>query len=147
MTRDAIQQLLGTPELWGTEKRREIATIWRYCDIELYFFSHKLYMIFTDHDALTRGGDTCDIDPWIIRPGLGRNELETALKADNIEFAVSQPAYDTRQRLIVTSANVEFAFLEERHPEWPDDELGLFSWNHQMNPNHRLQPSGGSGRC
>ncbi len=134
MTRDEIRHLLGTPELWGTEERLEAATIWRYSEIEFYFANHNLYMISTDHDSLTNGGDTCHIDPWIVRPGLPRDEFETVLKADNIAFAVSQPAYDTRQRLVLTAANVQFSFLEERDPEWTDEELGLFSWNQRIEP-------------
>jgi len=128
-TRDEIRRQFGTPELWGSEERMEAARIWRYSEIEFYFADHILYMIFTDHDALTNGGDKCRIDPWIIRRGLPRDRLEAALNADDVPFVVSQPAYDTRQRLVRTAAKVEFGFLEEQDHELGDEQLGLFSWN------------------
>lgn len=134
MGRDEIWHLLGTPETWGTEEHSEGATIWRYSDIEFYFDNHRLHMIFTEHDALTNGGGTCAIDPWIIRPGLPRHEFESVLKAEKIGYVVLQPAYDTRQRLVLAAANVQFSFTEERDPEWVAEELGLFSWNQQNRP-------------
>src|SRR5690349_209628 len=95
MTRAEIEQLLGAPELWGTEEQCEVATIWRYSEIEFYFANHMLKMIFTDHGSLADGGDTCDIEPWIIRRGLPRHEFEAALREGNVEFTVSRPPYDT----------------------------------------------------
>jgi hypothetical protein len=135
MTRSEIEELIAPPALWGIERRRDIATIWRYGEIEFYFLDHRLRMIFTDHDSLTNCGGTCEIDPWLIRPGLRRNEFEAALQAGNIGFEVSQPAYDTRQRLVLTSTSVEFAFLEDTDPECPGEQLGLFSWNHRVHTN------------
>lgn len=129
MSRAEVLGWLGCPGDWGREEQRDEAAIWRYADIEFHFYDHKLFMIFTDHDDLTNGGETCRIDPWLIRPGLPRPELETALRAAQIGFTVSTPAWDTRQRHVITTADVKFSFLEERDPEWPEEELGLSAWN------------------
>lgn len=134
MTRTEIEQLLGTPELWGTEKHCGVATIWRYSEIEFYFEKNKLFMVFTDHDTLANGGNACAIDPWIIRPGLPGDELETALRGERIEFTVSRPNHDLRQRLILTAGSVEFSFVDHTDPEWPHERIGLFSWNKRIGP-------------
>lgn len=132
MSRDEIQYSLGYPELWGTEVHRDSATIWRYSDIEFYFTDHELRMIFTDHDSLSNGGETLAIDPWIIRAGLSREQFDSALRAERIEFSITRPTYDPRQRLVTTMSGVQFSFVEERDPDWEDEELGLFSWNQQI---------------
>lgn len=132
MSRSEILDCLGDPELWGTEQQRDSATIWRYSEIEFYFTDHRLRMIFTDHGSLTNGGEILAIDPWIIQPGLSREQLESALRAEGIDFSVIRPAYETRQCLVTTRSGVQFSFLEEREPDLEDEELGLFAWHQQI---------------
>lgn len=140
MSRGKVRQVLGEPEHWGSEASRDDAAIWLYSEIEFYFAGHKLYMIFTDHDSLANGGETLAIDPWVIRPRLARQDLELALRNERIEFSVSRPSFDPRQCHVVTTSGVQFSFLEERDPDWEDEELGLFAWQRLIAPNPAHPP-------
>lgn len=129
LPREELRKLLGEPPDWACPANSASqARIWRYGDVEFCFGDDlkDVLMIYSDHEDLTSGGGTLHLDPWVIRRGLGRSQLEDALARMGVDFAVERPAYDTRQRLLVTAANVTFNFMEE--PEEPGEPCGLFAW-------------------
>lgn len=65
MTRGELREVLGTPELWGTQQTVDRADIWRYGDIEYHFDNSTVSFIFSDQENLTDGGSTLKIDPWM----------------------------------------------------------------------------------
>ena len=125
-SREELLAALGAPPLWGTEQDREIASIWRYGNVEFYFDEDRVWMIFSDHEDLSDGGETLRVNRWIVRRGLPRLDFETQLTKEAIEFNVVAPSYDPHQRLVRTSVGAVFGFIDYLEDEF--DELGMFGW-------------------
>ncbi len=127
VTRKELRELLGDPPLWGTQQTVDRADIWRYGDIECHFGNSAVSFIFSDHENLTDGGSTLKIDPWVIRRGLPRTELEILLEKQGVCFTVARFQYDVAQCHITTDSGVVFSFVDKPENEW--DESGLVWWS------------------
>ena len=127
MTREELRQLLGAPPLWGTQKTEDHAVFWRYGDIEYYFDERAVSFLFSDHENLTGGGSTLEIDPWIVRLGLPRIEFERSLALHSVNFTVARWQYDASQQHVTTDSGVVFSFVDE--PEDELDQAGLVWWS------------------
>lgn len=129
LPREDLRKLLGDPPNWGLASSPAAqAQIWRYGNVEFHFNDlENVYLIFSDHDHLTDGGDTLCLDPWVIQKELPRAQFEAELVRVGIDFVVVRPAYDPNQRIIETVAKVNFVFMEEYESFGPP--RGLVSWS------------------
>jgi hypothetical protein len=66
LTRKELIELLGQPQMWGTESDLFDADIWRYGSIEFHFNGpgSRFWMIFSDHLDPFVGWDTIATIPW-----------------------------------------------------------------------------------
>jgi hypothetical protein len=132
-----LRTLLGDPPDWSMSKKVKIgsgAKIWRYGNVEFHFPDQAgqfLWMIFSDHDDLTDGGDAFSLDSWAVRKGISLSEFELELTQAGVQYVVEQPDFDPRRRLVVTSAKVTFGSLQE--PE-EGERSGLFNWSVAAGP-------------
>lgn len=127
ITQAEIQAILGSPQLWGPQQSAKQARIWRYGDVEFHFDNWRIWLIFSDHNNLTNGGSSLQLDPWIIRRGMARDELADGLDYQGIQFTITRPQYDVSQRLLQTEAGLVFTFFEPPEETW--DESGLVAWS------------------
>ncbi|NEO88705.1 MAG: hypothetical protein F6J87_31435, partial [Spirulina sp. SIO3F2] len=112
------------------------ARIWRYGDVEFHFDHWVVWLIFSDHDNLIDGGSSLQINPWIIRRGMLCAELANGLDHEGVKFTITQPQYDSSQRLLQTEAGVVFTFIAQS--EETGQESGLVTWS--MDAKHFSQP-------
>ncbi len=126
LSRNKVHSILGDPPLWGTQDRMNIATIWRYEDIEIYFIDDVVDMIFSDHEDLNNGGVCINIDPWIISRGLDRLEFESELTAQGLSYISNQWKNDSSQMLVIVNEVSLFSFCDKPEDEW--DTKGLCYW-------------------
>ena len=123
------EQCLGRAPSWALADHADVATIWRYGDIELYFDDEdRVYMLFSDHNDLCDGGATWNIEPWIIRAGLSQDAFETELKSRKIGYRSVRPAYDPDQVVLITTAGAVYAFGHPNQPSYGRGS-GLLSWH------------------
>lgn len=124
---------MATPPSWGLGISWSRAKIWRYGDVEFHFHNtQNITVIFSDHDHLADGGETLMLDPWVVQKGLPRTEFEIELAQIGIGFSVKRPSYDPSQRIIVTTAKVNFVFIEEN--ESRGTARGLAAWSITESP-------------
>lgn len=102
--------------------------------MEFHFHDNaqNISLIFSDHDHLAEGGETLVLDPWVIQKGLPRAEFETELAQIGIDFLVERPPSDPNQRIIVTTAKVNFMFIEE--DKSGGTARGLIGWSITESP-------------
>ncbi|MEA2564439.1 MAG: hypothetical protein QOH06_5943 [Acidobacteriota bacterium] len=127
--RRQLLEVLPPPSSWSAGSAWELAEIWKYGQIELHFAKDRLWMVFSDSHGLSDGSPSLEMDAWVLRRGLPRTLLEDALREEQIDYSLSQPAYDKRQCVLSTEAGVRFTFMETRDD--PQDELGLVAWDLQ----------------
>lgn len=131
LPREDLRNLLGDPPNWGCPATTSWlrAKVWRYGDVEFHFHKHlqNVWLIYSDHDHLADAGETICLDPWIVQKGFPRTQFETELAQVGIHFAVERPTYDPNQHVIVTTAKVNFIFIEE--DESGGTARGLFGWS------------------
>lgn len=133
LPREDLRSLLGDPPKWGLGISWTLANIWRYGDVEFHFHdTQNIRVIFSDHDHLAHGGETLVLDPWVVQKGLPRTEFEIELAQIGIDFSVKRPSYDPSQRIIVTTAQVNFIFIEE--DESGGTARGLAAWSITESP-------------
>jgi hypothetical protein len=88
-SRAQLQDLLGRPDdMGGTSRKHRTPAIWKYGDIEFHFGGRDdpLYLIHLDDFAIPTGGPAIAFDPWIVRGGLLREEVEWILSAQGIAY-------------------------------------------------------------
>jgi hypothetical protein len=127
LPRNELQQLLGIPDLWGTQYKLAIADLWRYGNVEFHFCDHQISFIFSDGNDLCDGGKVLTIDPWIVRKGIALREFTDALAQMDMPFTTEQYQYDETQQIVTTSGGAIFSFVVS--PENQGDPLGLFWWS------------------
>ncbi|HEX8463891.1 MAG TPA: hypothetical protein VF627_04670, partial [Abditibacterium sp.] len=67
MNRLAVEQHLGAPDTWHSDaKNYQIATIWKYGDVEFYFQNETLWMIFMDDFVVPVGGPEIELDAGFV---------------------------------------------------------------------------------
>jgi hypothetical protein len=127
LPRDELQNLLGIPEMWGTQDKLSIADLWRYGNVEFHFCDHQVSFIFSDGDDLCTGGESWSIDPGIIRKGLPLKEFTDTLTEMGIQYITAQYRYDENQQIVTTSGGAIFSFVV--NSERAADASGLFWWS------------------
>jgi hypothetical protein len=131
MPRESVLSLLGPTVWWGPSDAAsfETATIWKYGDIEFYFSrADRLFQIFSDDFEIPRGGETLQIDPWVIRNQMLAETLKAALDEAKIPFSMQDVPALPGVIQIVTAGNVRFMCRIEREPDDDFQELGVFSF-------------------
>ena len=117
--RSDVMGFFGQPSDWGLPPTTiDAADIWKYGDFEIHFLDDSVWMIFTDYFDVPRGGDTIDIDPWILRSGLDCADLQNALNASDISFTSQPNRHNVDETDIITIGRVYFTFREK------DNEFG-----------------------
>jgi hypothetical protein len=93
MSRTEVEDLLGPPEaLGGTSSRRRIPTLWKYGDVEMYFGEKRqdgLYMLFLEGLSVPSRGQTLELDPWLLRSGMGVEVALRQLEAEGLRVEQS----------------------------------------------------------
>ncbi len=118
--RSDVFRLLGQPSDWGLPpKKLNTAEIWKYGDIEIHFFRDSVWMIFTDYFDVPRGGDSFELDPWILRAGLDCDAFQNALNASNISFILQPNRHNIDEKDIITAGRVYFTFREKDNESGP----------------------------
>ena len=125
-SRIEVNSILGDPPLWGTQKYMSVSSIWRYGDIEIYFADEVVDMIFSDQGDFTNGGESIDIDPWIIRRGLERSYFERELASLGVSYTSEEWKIDASQAHVIVNEVSLFSFCEIPEDEW--DTKGLCYW-------------------
>lgn len=134
MRRDELEQILGEPDnlAYVHSNKRRYAGIYLYGNIEFHFDespeSH-LWLIFSDHfqDKL-QGGKTVEFDPWFVRQGVSREEVEAELRKCGINYQnVEWPSDDNTTRLLV-GAGIELVFINTRKIYEPPPGLTVMSY-------------------
>jgi hypothetical protein len=65
------------------------------------------------------GGETINLDPWVIRGGLPLSRLTPALDREGIEYYETEPVnFGTRQLSVGSSVTMIFNDDEEEFPDW-----------------------------
>lgn len=88
MTRQQINEVLGTPRHWGPQDLKDTSEIWKYGSIEFYFprRGDELWMIYTDHLNPLTGDDHFQLENWILSPELTLEAAEKHLTEAGIAF-------------------------------------------------------------
>jgi hypothetical protein len=111
-----VQKWLGVTEMKGGESRKHRhPALWCYGSIEFHFDPETrcLWLIFTDHFATPlTGGDTFELDAWILSGNLTRAEAEEHLRAAGIPYQLRPYAGDKDAQEIVTAGEVSLIFRE-----------------------------------
>jgi len=107
ITRQELEQIVGTPSVWSVtkrRKRREVSAIWLYGSIEFHFadWSDTIWMIFSDHWPL-KGSVSFELDPWILTENLTLPDAVAALKGANLNFLLTTDLQIERTELALDS--------------------------------------------
>lgn len=127
MSLQQVISLLGEPDKSSLiDFRRLKPLIIKYGDIELYFPKHKRHikMIYMDNFKTPCGGSRLDLDPWILRGGVARSEVESHLEQVGIPFSRLPRRIDENVELVMESG-VRMLFIEK--PEEFDPTVGLYA--------------------
>jgi hypothetical protein len=121
--RRAIEDAFGQPEDFV---RRGRAAIMKYGDVEFQFQPDlDLCLIFIDRfsgpDKVPVGWGGCEIDPWVIKEGMPRAELERELDGAALRYSLERrPKLDQERLVLPSGVEVRFAIA-------PDEPQGLAS--------------------
>jgi len=127
-TRSQVQLASGEPDdSGGTSRRRRTPSIWKYGDIELHFgVDGRVCLVYLDHFQVPTGGAAIDLDPWVLRGGLPREDVARHLTAEHIAFRVLGDSGNDVH--LVLPADITLTFIEHRTPSCPP--VGLSSISH-----------------
>ena len=129
MSRAQVHGLLGPPDdTGGTSRRYRTPAIWKYGDIEFHFGRRdddRLHLIYLDHFAVPTGGRAIALDPWIVRGGLRRPDVEQHLDACGIPYDHATGPDPTSSTCLVVSSGVVLDFVERQETRSPPP--GLFA--------------------
>lgn len=127
LSRAQIQEAVGPPEFVGetTRKSRQPA-IWSYGDIELHFLQGQdtLWLIHLENFQIPQAGGNLNVDPWIIRGGMARAEMEAYLTACHLPFQ-QIPSPEENCTWLRVGAGITCIFINE--PRSYDSPPGLFA--------------------
>lgn len=114
VSRAELQGYLGEPEDWGpAPKAKHHAGIWKYGDIEFHFNGDTLWLIFADDVEELRGGETIDLDPWILDGNALVEQVLEGLAAAHIPYQRIVWALDDDTERFLAGAGVELLFSDE----------------------------------
>ncbi len=129
MSRSHVHELVGPPDdIGGTSRRYHTPAIWKYGDIEFHFGrrdDNRLYLIYLDHFAVPTGGRAIALDPWIIRGGLPRLDVEQHLDARGIPYRHAAGPDLTGSTCLVVGSGVVVQFIDQQEASSPPP--GLFA--------------------
>lgn len=131
MPRESVLSLLGPTVWWGPSDATsfETATIWKYGDIEFYFSrADRLFQIFSDDFEIPKGGETLQIEPWVIRNQMPAETLKAALDEAEIPFSIQDVPALPGVIEIETQGHVRIWCRIEREPDDDFRELGVSSF-------------------
>lgn len=128
ISRDSLRTLLGYPDDYGVyPKSVDVASIWRYGDIEFYFDNANiLHMIFADNFDTPHGGEKILLDPWVTRMHVDDSTFQDALNAIGVEYTIETVPHLPGHINIKTSGGVEFLFQIQAEDRC--DRLGLYGF-------------------
>jgi hypothetical protein len=115
-----LEASAGAPEATGgVSRKHRRPVIWKYGDVEFHFSRSNggLEMVHMDRfsgvGGSPRGWGRLQVDPWIIREGLGRAEFLRALDSFGLAHVIRvEPALN--QEVVVMASGVEVRFVAER---------------------------------
>ena len=129
MSRAQVQELLGPPvSSGGTSRRYRTPAIRKYGDIELHFGRReddRLHLIYLDYFAIPTGGRAIALDPWIMRGGLPRLDVEQHLDACGIPYCHAAGPDLTGSTCLVVDSGVVLQFIDQQEACSPPP--GLFA--------------------
>jgi hypothetical protein len=119
----AIENAFGPPEDADTDsvRRRRAPAIMKYGDVEFHLLPDKgLWLVHIDRFSgpgrIPIGWEGCQIDPWVIKEGMSRGELEQELERAALAY-VLKPRPELHQERLVLSSGVQIGFaLNEDEP-------------------------------
>jgi hypothetical protein len=131
-----LEAVAGQPEATGgVSRKHRQPIIWRYGDVEFYFSrsSGGLEMIHIDRfsgaDSSPQGWGELQVDPWVIREGIGKAEFLRALEFASLVYTVRDgPALN--QEAVVVASGVEAGFVSG--PDEFSDFVGLAYLSHRV---------------
>ncbi len=130
ISRSAVEQYLGSPDDWeASAPNYQSATIWKYGDIEFYFQSDVLYMIFMDDFSILSGGSKIELDAWVINGGLTCAEAERVLSAADIAYRKEDFPYNDNGVHLITSSGTSLEFAGENALK-----ITIHALNRKINP-------------
>ncbi len=119
--RAEVRELLGPP----TDESIRRGAVSKYGDVELHFsVGDELRLIHMDDFRVPESGGALSLDPWIVRGGMARAELERGLAKGGIAYRLVAPR-DRGSSLLVTDSGVELTFVERQESYSPP--AGLFA--------------------
>lgn len=132
MSRADLLGCLGPPEDWSVHRRRkgpERAAIWRYGSFEFHFDSSgTVALIYADDFGTLIGSSTLDLDPWIVRGRMRRDDLESGLKQAGISFRVTEAPDPTTCEQLTLVSGVTLLFVKEEYAGDPHEPAyGLYA--------------------
>jgi hypothetical protein len=133
MSRAQIQEAVGPPDYVGcTTRKYRQPSLWGYGNMELHFVrgGDELWLIHLENFQVPEAGGNLRLDPWIIRGGMGRSEVEYHLAACQLPFQQIQSPEENCTWLRV-GAGIMFIFINERRPY--DPPPGLFALSFSVN--------------
>jgi len=123
--RRAIENTFGEPEAVDGEsvKRRRAPAIMKYGDVEFHFQpdDNGLWLIHIDRfsgpGGVPVGWGGCQIDPWVIKEGVLRAELERELERAALPYVLELRPEIYQERLVLTSG-VKLGFeIDQDEPQ------------------------------
>jgi hypothetical protein len=125
--RRAIENAFGEPEDVDYEsvKRRRAPAIMKYGDVEFHFRldTGLMWLIHIDRfsgpDRMPVGWGGCQIDPWVIKEGVPRAELERELERAALRYVLKlRPEFNQERLMLASGFMLGFAID-------PDEPQGL----------------------
>jgi hypothetical protein len=119
---DRILELLGEPDGSLMDRKHKRPVIVAYGVIEFHFDPEQeyiLWLIYADAFDELLGGPAIDLDPWILRGQISKDDVETALRSAAIPYSLTQPL-DKSLSGLRTEGGVELGFgnAEDQETGW-----------------------------
>lgn len=111
ISRQSLEEILGTPDDWGSHTEKARAAIWKYGSFEFYFpeKGDGLWMIFTDNLDPLEGSEHLTVNIWKLHHELTVQEAEVLLTQEQIAYTrIEQPKLEATE--LVMSSGVELRF-------------------------------------
>lgn len=128
-TKNWILNNFPDPDDFGLGKNLNNAKIWRYGNLELHFDEQELFLIFADHIDILDGGDSIDLDKWILDKQ-SELDLEKIIKEFNklkMDFSVTNKRELDLIELKIIKSKVKLTFHGDNEKDINKFKLGSFS--------------------
>ncbi len=119
------------PDPDGIESGEKIknTNIWCYGNLELHFYNHKLFLIFSDYIETLSGGDSIDFDKWILdKPQeLILEKVVGEFNKLKIDFSITHKINLDQVELEIIESKVKLTFHGEEEEDANKFKLVAFS--------------------